>query len=583
MNGPTFSLHDGGGRISGGGYIPPPPEAITGGQPMGGGGGLFGAFPGHGAAAASGGWGPPAGAGAGPAPWGAQPGAAAGPSGWANTPAQHPSYPPWTGYGQPPPMQQQPVQAGWGTGAHTPGHRSNPSTPWMGHAQAQAHDPWGGAAQQAPPHASGFSAMAAPPSSAPVTAGWGGGVAAGATPYHAAQAGLHPHAQYAAHLAAQAQAHAHGGQRPRIPHPEDPEEEFYDYEAEEEAERAEAWANAMGGHTPQHAQAQGQAADPGWAAWGVTPPAATPAQIPGAFSGGWGDDPYTAAAHAMRRTHSGGAKTPHPHQHRQRAHSYSAPAPPQDFLPQQHQHQHHQQQRAPMAPWAQHAQAQAHAAQYQYNEDHLAKRPITWRPDFPGIGEASINGPASSSSASGGSGGGGFSLFRRKSASGTNADEWHDPRKRNPCPTFTIPSASSSAAAMYGAHHHRYRIAYDLRVAPEHTPPGGMGAFLPREAGEMGQPAVHPPAARMRIVLARSPWYVDVKAGSAGGVVTLYDVLAALHVQLQAPIASNDYFTRALSKTTRGAITGAFKERCEKVGAMRAAGGSHVAGEGFCE
>nr|GAT46475.1 predicted protein [Mycena chlorophos] len=72
---------------------------------------------------------------------------------------------------------------------------------------------------------------------------------------------------------------------------------------------------------------------------GVTPPAATPAQILGAFSAGSGDAPCTVAAHDhdIRRTHGGGTKTPRPHQPRQRhAHSHPVPVPPQDFLPQQH-------------------------------------------------------------------------------------------------------------------------------------------------------------------------------------------------------------------------------------------------------
>ncbi|KAF7320563.1 hypothetical protein HMN09_00140300 [Mycena chlorophos] len=203
--------------------------------------------------------------------------------------------------------------------------------------QAQAHDPWGGAAQQleAALHASGFSAMASPPVSAPTSAApvcwlewwsfWRR--CAGGTHRH-----VHGHTSQLRHKSHTAHT--------RIPHPED-RDQSYDYEAP--IARAGRLPTQVGVHL----------------------------RDASVFSGGWGDAHYTAVAHAMRRTHSGGAKTSHPRQHRQRhAHSHPVPAPPQDFLPQQHYHQHHQQQRAPMVPRARHVAVQAHAARYQM-PDHV--------------------------------------------------------------------------------------------------------------------------------------------------------------------------------------------------------------------
>ncbi|KAF7296818.1 hypothetical protein MIND_00912800 [Mycena indigotica] len=528
-----------------GGYIPPPPGAVSGGQPDPA---IHAAFPGAGGgggagtAWGTGGWPPATGGGSGHGtPWPTQApplyGPSASGSSWANTPAPAPaSYPAWaTPYsGQPPPSSapawantpaQAPVRQGWGPAAG-PAPAAGGNT-WE-------NDPW--AVPTAPPPMTapaashGFSATAAPPpgppgpvypgmgmGGAPVTPGWGG------QPLYQQQhpAYANPPRDPYAHYAA-AQSH-----HPREQYEEeerDPEDEYYDYDAEER-ERQEARAAAAahaagwarGGHTPGPPPGH----DPWAAALGAAGPS-TPAGGAAWATPGWGGE-------EMRRTHSAGHSTGPGH--RPRAHSFGGTS----HSPHPHP-----------AAWAAYAHSAAAAAAGQFSEEHLAKRPSTWRADFPGIGDASMNATATPSS---------FSLFRRKSLSSAGADEWHDPRKRVPCDLLKYSTTTRQG-----------KLAYDMRVSPEQTPPGAMG-FFPAHPGDMIQPAVLPPAPKMRLVLARSPWYVDVRP-SNGQWVALFDVLAALHGQLASPIANTDYFNKALTRSERLRITEAFRERCERAGAV---------------
>ncbi|KAF7312935.1 hypothetical protein MKEN_00978100 [Mycena kentingensis (nom. inval.)] len=499
----------------------------------------------------------------------------AGGGGWANTPAHAHGQPPaaaaaawantptpWGGgggsAGAPTPIHQ-----GWGSmGA---GAGAGAATPYGQGQWPPLTDPWTTPAPSTSAHAHGFSALAAPPmaagmSSAPM-AGWGnfGGapMPGPSTPFHHGRG---------------------GGGGVATPYDLEPGEEFYDYEAEEAAERQAdaAWAaherRMSGGHAPRRQEgwandpnawtagaagggaaagwAAGAAPAAGWAAGGA--PAAGWAQggapaagwaaggAPAAWPG-WADDPR----YDLRRSHSAG--TPKHQPKRERAHSLSAHSP-----------------HPSAAAWAHYA----HHGHLPYDETNLAKRPISWRSDYPGIGDASTRGGA----VAGSSGGGGLtSLFRRKSSvsgpaftTGTEAGDWHDPKKRTLCSPLTYTPASASVAG-----HMRHHIAYDLRTAPESTPPGRMGAFIPRGPDEMMQPAMLPPGPRMRIVFARCPWYVDVKAQtSAAGYVTLYDVLSAMHAALDKQIESKDYFNKAVSKDGRDRLTRAFVERCERSAAM---------------
>ncbi|CAK5270403.1 unnamed protein product [Mycena citricolor] len=562
------------GGGGGGGYIPPPTSAVMGGQPAAG---LPAGFPAHGRQSSQSGaadpWGSMAAQGWGALGGGRPPTPGAPQTPWLQhqqsaPPASAPLWsghaPPATGQQQwpPPGMQRQqslgappgwgpqpqglPAAAGWpGWGAQAQAH-SAPSTPHPGWGQSRvpgwgpspAHGPQQFAGMTSPTHADGFSAMAAPPE--PPMGQPNSWFGAGAGADRGGGGGFPP--GYA-----NATAYPSQGAGPKKWGVYDPTEEleegeeYFDYSDEEETLNGADW-----GHAPHVNQPQSKGkprADP-WSqlpsgstipAWVQNTPVQQPMGRPqlgpqgfaAAQAGGlpatpalqaswgmehaapsdrpaWAHDPRTMEALALARSKSrnGGATSS---KLRGRSNSVGGAGTPgwgQQPLP--------------------------------LSEHNLAPRPAAWREGYS---------PRHAHAADGT-----FSFFRKKSLD-ANSD-WIDLKKRTLLPVLVYNPAKPT-------------LKYDMRDSLQQT--SHMGRFSPSNPHALLEEATSPPAARMRLYHTRLPWYIDVasKPGSAG--VSLYDLLFALHTQLDQPVSSEDFFNTELGKVDRAELTSTWTVRCRRL------------------
>lgn len=77
---------------------------------------------------------------------------------------------------------------------------------------------------------------------------------------------------------------------------------------------------------------------------------------------------------------------------------------------------------------------------------------------------------------------------------------------------------------------------------------------------DLAQLAAFPPVPILRLYHARLPWYVDVHQSHLTGV-TVFDVLAQLSLQMQAPIHNRHYYNDFLDSADRAALGRGYKER----------------------
>lgn len=80
-----------------------------------------------------------------------------------------------------------------------------------------------------------------------------------------------------------------------------------------------------------------------------------------------------------------------------------------------------------------------------------------------------------------------------------------------------------------------------------------------------------PPAATMRLVHPRLPWYIDIVASNPTGV-TLYDLFYAIWASLRIPIAQRDFWNEEMGGKDRDKISNAWRERCGMDETERASG-----------
>jgi len=66
----------------------------------------------------------------------------------------------------------------------------------------------------------------------------------------------------------------------------------------------------------------------------------------------------------------------------------------------------------------------------------------------------------------------------------------------------------------------------------------------------------------MRLYHPKLPWYIDVHQTHPNGV-TVYDVLASIHRQLQTPIQPRHFYNEELTANDRAALARSFQERCQ--------------------
>lgn len=78
---------------------------------------------------------------------------------------------------------------------------------------------------------------------------------------------------------------------------------------------------------------------------------------------------------------------------------------------------------------------------------------------------------------------------------------------------------------------------------------------------DLAQHAAYPPAPILRLYHPKLPWYVDVHQSHPTGV-TVFDVLAQMSLQMQAPIHSRHYYNDVLDLADRSALGRGYKERC---------------------
>ncbi|KAH9912310.1 uncharacterized protein BXZ73DRAFT_36618, partial [Epithele typhae] len=103
----------------------------------------------------------------------------------------------------------------------------------------------------------------------------------------------------------------------------------------------------------------------------------------------------------------------------------------------------------------------------------------------------------------------------------------------------------------------------DLRQPPDavrfHA--ANLAASHHRGAHWLALPFSDPPMRSARLVHPRLPWLVDVPRHD-GPLVTLFDVLWALHAVLHEPLAEADLFNVLMDERARAAVAAAFQARC---------------------
>jgi len=100
-------------------------------------------------------------------------------------------------------------------------------------------------------------------------------------------------------------------------------------------------------------------------------------------------------------------------------------------------------------------------------------------------------------------------------------------------------------------------LTFDLRyqIIEGHT------LIIARNEVDLAQLAAYPPAPNLRLYHPKFPWYVDIHQSHLTGV-TVFDVLAQMSLQMQAPIHSRHYYNDVLDSADRTALGKAYKERC---------------------
>lgn len=100
-------------------------------------------------------------------------------------------------------------------------------------------------------------------------------------------------------------------------------------------------------------------------------------------------------------------------------------------------------------------------------------------------------------------------------------------------------------------------LAFDMRyqIIEGHT------LMIPRNEVDLAQLAAYPPAPVLRLYHPKLPWYIDIHQSHPTGV-TVFDVLAQMSLQMQAPIHGRHYYNDVLDAADRAALGKTYKERC---------------------
>jgi hypothetical protein len=82
-------------------------------------------------------------------------------------------------------------------------------------------------------------------------------------------------------------------------------------------------------------------------------------------------------------------------------------------------------------------------------------------------------------------------------------------------------------------------------------------------SAQLAEPATHPPLPSLALRVGGLPWQVvvrpDVRQSPGGAIVTVADVLSAIHINLRIPVKADEY--KAIDKSSRAGLYAAFERR----------------------